>query len=135
MKRTILLIFLHTLAYANEQNGSFIDSAHHLEWQDSVDVEREEKWVMSKSYCKSLRLLGYNDWRLPTIKELQSIIEIVQTPKQNEKFQYGTSSAYWTSEEYKEDKLNAWAIYMHTGHLFWNDKCDTASIRCVRDKF
>jgi len=131
MKKIIVFICLHTLIFASEQSGSFIDVKHHLEWQDTADVEKEEKWAMSKSYCHSLKLLGYNDWHLPTIEELKTIIETVQTKK----FNYGTSSAYWTSEDDKKDYINAWAIYMQTGHLFSNDKCDIINTRCVRNNF
>lgn len=132
MKALTILILLYTLVFAK---GSLIDTKNHLEWQDSPAVEKETKWSMAGSYCKSLRYLNHNDWRLPNIDELKTIINIVQNPKQDRKFQYGTTSAYWTSEEYKEDTLNAWAIYMQTAHQFWNDKCDTAYIRCVRYKY
>lgn len=132
MKTITALILLYTMSFAK---GSFVDTKNHLEWQDSPNVEKETKWAMAGSSCESLRYLGHNDWRLPSIDELKSIIEIVQHPEQNKKFKYGTTSAYWTSQEYKKDRLNAWAIYMQTAHLFWNDKCDTAHIRCVRDKF
>ena len=135
MKKIIVLIFLSTLAFSSEQSGSYIDSKKHLEWQDSVNVEKEQKWVMATRYCKALNYLGHNDWRLPTRNELQTIVDVVQNPKPSKKFQHGTTTEYWTSEEYKQDKLNAWAIYMQTGHHFWSDKCDTAYVRCVRDKY
>jgi hypothetical protein len=132
MKILTTIMFLYVLSFAK---GSFVDTKNHLEWQDSPNVEKETKWVMATRYCKALNYLGHNDWRLPSIDELKTIIDIVQSPKANKKFQYGTTSAYWTGQEYKKDTLNAWAIYMQTAHLFWNDKCDTAYVRCVRDKY
>lgn len=132
MKIITILLFIYTFSFAQ---GSFIDKENHLQWQDSPDVEKEEKWAMSKKYCKTLHYLGYNDWRLPTIAELKTITDVVQHPKPGKKFEYGTEAGYWSSEEYEEDDLNAWAVYMQTAHLFWDDKCEDAYRRCVRNKF
>ena len=132
MKILTTLMFLYALSFAK---GSFVDTKNHLEWQDNHEVEKETKWAMAKSYCKSLRYLGHNDWRLPTVDELKTITDMVQHPTKGKSFDFGTKRAYWTSEEYKQDRLNAWAIYMETNHKFWNDKCDTAYVRCVRDKY
>ena len=38
-------------------------SLNDLEWEDAV------------SYCKNLTELGYNDWRLPTVNELRTLIQ------------------------------------------------------------
>ena len=135
MKKIAVLILSCSFAFAGGQSGSFIDTKHNLEWQDTAHVEEEEKWAMSQSYCRSLNLLGHKDWRLPTIEELKTIIEIVRDPKEGRRFDYGTTQAYWTSQEDEEDDVNAWAIYMKTAHLFSNDKCDTANMRCVRSRF
>ena len=135
MKKIAVLICLYSFAFAGEQSQSFIDTKHHLEWQDTAAVETEEKWAMSGAYCRSLKLLGHNDWRLPTREELKTIVEIVQNPKKDRRFNYGTTEGYWTSEEDKGDDVNAWAIYMKTGHLFSTDKCDIANRRCVRNRF
>ena len=134
MKNIIFLLFLSSLSLAVQQ--SFIDKEHHLEWQDTKSAqEKEEKWSMSNSYCHSLKLLDHHDWRLPTIEELQTIVSISQNPKDDKKFNYSNESDYWTSEEFKEDDADAWAIHMGTGHLFHNDKCETANVRCVRNSF
>ncbi|WP_345980292.1 DUF1566 domain-containing protein [Sulfurimonas sp. HSL3-2] len=135
MKKIAVLICLYSLAFAGGQSESYIDAKHHLEWQDTAAVENELKWAMSGAYCRSLKLLGQNDWRLPTREELKTIIKMVQTPQEGRRFHYGTTEGYWTSEEDTQDDVNAWAIYMKTGHLFSSDKCDTANMRCVRTSF
>lgn len=132
MKTLLFFIFVSSL-FAQEQ--TFVDKEHHLEWQDTLSTqEKEEKWSMSRSYCGSLKLAGHRDWRLPTIAELHTIISIVQNPSEKRKFQYSNENDYWTSEEYKEDDTEAWAIHIQSGHLFHNDKCDTSHVRCVRSR-
>ena len=132
MKKLVLFLYLYSFIYANEQEQTLVDTKNHLEWQDTLAVEKEEKWAMLNRYCHSLHLLGHNDWRAPTVSELKTII----TMGELKLFHYGESADYWTSEEDKnEDGINAWAIYMPNGHLFSNDKCETAYMRCVRTKF
>jgi hypothetical protein len=134
MKQLLAFLFLSLALFANEE--SFIDKSTHLEWQDTLSTEeKDEKWSMSKSYCRSLKLGGYRDWRLPSISELQTIISVVQNPTDERKFRNSNENDYWTSEEFKEDDADAWAIHMRSGHLFHNDKCETSHVRCVRTKF
>jgi ABC-type uncharacterized transport system substrate-binding protein len=131
----ILSLFIFSFSlFAHEQ--SFMDHKNHLQWQDTLSAqEKEEKWSMSNSYCRSLKLETKQDWRLPTIKELQTIISVVQNPSDEKKFHYSDENDYWTSEEFKEDDADAWAIHMGSGHLFHNDKCESAHVRCVRTLF
>ncbi|MFK5947761.1 MAG: helicase-related protein, partial [Methylococcales bacterium] len=56
------------------------------------------KWAMAKSYCSSLFLSGYDDWRLPTKKELILLVPDVKKGK----LSYGTGGSYWTSQEFEE---------------------------------
>jgi len=48
------------------------DSSSGLIWQN--DSACCYNWKNSKSYCKNLNWGGYNDWRLPSISELRSLI-------------------------------------------------------------
>ena len=131
MKLFFFLLFIFQFSYANDQ--TFIDKQSHLQWQDSSSAEeKEDKWAMSGSYCRTLNLGGYRDWRLPSIAELQTLVPVAQGKISGKKLQHNSLSDYWTNEEYKEDDTNAWEIYMGTGHHFFNDKCETAHVRCVR---
>ena len=37
-------------------------------------------WEQALSYCENLSLGGRDDWRLPTAKELQSIVDYSRSP-------------------------------------------------------
>jgi hypothetical protein len=60
--------------FVNNGNGTVIDRASDLMWQQADDG-RTRNWEQALSYCANLKLAGHNDWRLPNVKELQSIVD------------------------------------------------------------
>jgi len=129
MRLLIILTVLFFSLAASQNRDSFVDKKNNLQWEDTIHTEENDiKWAMAKSYCSSLFLDGYDDWRLPTKKELILLVPFVK----EHKLSYGTLGSYWSSQEYEEDDLNAWAVYLDTAHAFDDDKCNTASVRCVR---
>jgi len=57
-------------------DGTVTDTDTGLMWQEetAVDVSDAFSWAAAVSYCEDLELGGYGDWRIPTINELESII-------------------------------------------------------------
>ncbi len=51
------------------------DSGAGMNWQDAL------AWVQTKN---AARTLGYNDWRMPDAKELQSLVDYTRAPKATE---------------------------------------------------
>ena len=70
-------------AYVDNGNGTVTDAVTGLIWQRTTDsngdgdIKADDKmtWSAACSYCDALALAGYPDWRLPTIKELYSLID------------------------------------------------------------
>ncbi len=54
-------------------DGVWHDSTSNLIWQNPPDPEMMH-YYKAKRYCNSLTLGGFNDWSLPTISELRSLI-------------------------------------------------------------
>jgi len=110
------------------------DNVTKLQWQDNEDTKTIEKnWEDAKSYCSSLSLGGYNDWRLPTRKELKSIVDYGKhDPTIDSTFVNVTSCGYWTSIIYASDSSYAWFVVFYDGIDFWISKMEELSIRCVR---
>jgi len=69
-------------SYKNNGNGTITDNITGLMWTKSPDlngdglINYQDKLTYNESvnYTKSLNIAGFNDWRLPTIKELYSLI-------------------------------------------------------------
>jgi len=51
----------------------WLDASTNLMWQ--VDWFSPIPWGGSVEYCEMLKLADYNDWRLPTIAELRSLVQ------------------------------------------------------------
>ena len=61
-------------AFVINDNGTVTDQNTGLIWQQQDDgIGRN--WQDSLAYCEDLELAGQTDWRLPNIKELQSIVD------------------------------------------------------------
>lgn len=128
MKFFLLLFFtlLDISLFANEKG--VVDTNEHLEWQDNVE-HPQLKWKLARGYCSQMRLNNFNDWRLPTKKEL---VDLSKETKYKKRFEYLGSSVYWSSNDDPKDDLNAVTIYSGNGFVSTSDKCDKFAVICVR---
>ena len=60
------------MAYEDNGDGTITDLNTGLMWQQ-VPSSDDFSWQDAVDYCTSLELAGYDDWRMPSLKELYSI--------------------------------------------------------------
>jgi len=63
----------------DNENGTISDIATGMMWQQADSGEGMD-WPSALGYCEALELGGYDDWRLPNAKELQSIVDYGRSP-------------------------------------------------------
>ena len=121
--------------FKNNGDGTVTDLATGLMWQRQDDDNTRE-WTAAVSYCQGLDLGGKTDWRLPTIKELQSIVDTsVNEPGptiDSGAFPGTSSSDYWSATNYGGDSSFAWDIEFSNGRLALDLKGLSLYVRCVR---
>ena len=61
-------------SYVDNGNSTVTDLNTGLTWMKST-TSQEMTWAQAVSYASTAVIGGYSDWRLPTIKELYSLIE------------------------------------------------------------
>lgn len=65
--------------FHDNNDGTVSDKATALMWQ-KADDDVALDWKSALEYAASSELAGYSDWRLPSIKELQSIVDYNRGP-------------------------------------------------------
>ncbi len=60
--------------FVDNRDGTVTDNMSGLTWQQRDDG-RTRNWEQALAYCEGLNLAGHRDWRLPNVKELQSIVD------------------------------------------------------------
>ena len=131
--RIIFLIMISvSLSLASDV---LIDSKTGLMWQDNSATKYTKKdWQGALVFCKELRLAGHDDWRLPIVEELESIIAISQNdPAIKNGFKnVGDSGYYWSSSAHESDEAFAWMMNFKRGYEYINYKTYKRYVRCVR---
>jgi len=61
--------------YRDNGDGTVSDLNTGLIWQQKPDLEKKSTYAEAVAGAPTFRLAGYDDWRLPTIKELYSLID------------------------------------------------------------
>lgn len=67
-------------AFVAQNDGTIADKATGLTWQQA-DSKKAMNWQDALGYCENLNLGGRTDWRLPSVKELQSIVDYTRSPQ------------------------------------------------------
>jgi hypothetical protein len=65
--------------FVDNRDGTVTDLATGLMWQQD-DSGTTQNWARALAYAEALDLAGHRDWRLPTAKELQSIVDYTRSP-------------------------------------------------------
>jgi len=86
------------------------DSGRGMNWQDAL------AWVQQKN---KERYLGHNDWRMPTVKELQSIVDYTRSPDttQSPAIDPLFKCTCITNEGHKIDYPFYWSGTTHAGFM------------------
>ena len=133
------LLFISSLTASNflKSDNIVIDLKKNLMWQDDIEATQyTETWGMAKEYCKSLTLSGYTDWKLPTIKELQTIVNIKKKGLAiDAQFKYTQPSSYWSNTQDITNRSYAWYVGFKTGATFKDSKDYECYVRCIRTRF
>jgi hypothetical protein len=113
--------------FVDNGDGTVTDTCTNLMWQkDTADVSGDGQidppgdslaWCNAVSHCDALEFAGYDDWRLPNIKELQSIVDYGRNDPCIDPVFETLGQYYWSSTTMTETPDNAWGVGFTTGYV------------------
>lgn len=120
--------------FTNNGDGTILDNLTNLVWQ-RVPYTDSVTWENALVYADSLTLAGYIDWRLPNIKELQSITDeqLVNPGVDTSFFKVLNNKKYWSSSSMqRKDSVKAWYLQTQYGITTYDFKTARDLLLCVR---
>ncbi len=117
-----------------EQEKTVYDNNTFLEWQSNVsDVKYHHAGAVS--YCDSLSYGGYDDWRLPSVKELLTIIDYSKNGIMiDENYFTDTPASYlWADKESLASANYFWSVNLPDGMVAANYYDSEYNVKCVRN--
>ncbi|MCB1306545.1 MAG: DUF1566 domain-containing protein [Leptospiraceae bacterium] len=110
--------------FTNNGNGTITDNATGLTWQQG-DSGTSRTFDQALTYCEGLSLGGSSNWRVPNIKELQSILDYSRAPDYTGSAAINSifNATSFTNEEGITDYATYWSSTTHVA-------CDNASSTC-----
>ena len=119
--------------FSDTGDGTIRDNVTGLIWLKNANCFGAKTWDEALAACSQLADgdcglkdgTSTGDWRLPTVKDLQSLIDFNHydpaLPKRHP-FTDVQSSAYWSATEYVNDDNYAWHVYSYFGGVTTNIK-------------
>ncbi|MGZ6220206.1 MAG: Lcl C-terminal domain-containing protein [Syntrophales bacterium] len=83
--------------FVDNGDGTVTDTRRNLMWQKG-DNGKEVSFEEAENYCKSLRLGGYADWRLPNPDERDTPLVIELMMRRHSRDVYAFFDLYWSSD-------------------------------------
>jgi hypothetical protein len=119
--------------FTDNGNGTITDNFTGLIWQ-KIQPVNSMTWEEALLYASALSLAGKTDWRLPNIKEIQSLNdEKLFKPSFNKSYFTAVSSGnFWSSTTMSNTSAKAWDINVDYGIVSYNDKSVKENVLCVR---
>ena len=120
---------------AKQDSPTWKDPKTALEWQR--ESPGEMTWQKAQEYAESLPLDGKNDWRLPTLAELESLLDRTRAradgrPPIREEVPFRDNLSYWSSTTFERHTKTAWIVMFDGAYVLSYYKSNLYHVRCVR---
>jgi hypothetical protein len=128
--------------FTDNGDGTVTDNLTGLMWAKAATLNQGRMaWNDAIDYVNNLTL-GLNgcgtsntDWRLPNVKEYQSLIDFSNynpALPTGHPFTFVPLFGYWSSSTYTNDTNYAWVVFMYNGDVLSGDKTLTGYVWAVR---
>ena len=123
--------------FVDNGDGTVTDNCTGLMWQkdtaDTNGIGNTLPWCDAIAYCDNLSFAGHEDWRLPNVRELQSIVDYGRHDPAIDPVFGALPSFYWSSTSFADDPFRAWDIRIDIAFFNNDSKQEPALVRAVRN--
>lgn len=121
--------------FTDNGDSTITDNLTNLIWQ-KFPVTTSKIWEQALTHAENLTLANAIDWRLPNIKELQSLNDesMVQPSVTTPYFQNVGVKKYWSSTTLPNQTTKAWYWDTQFGITTYDVKTNSNFVICVRTK-
>jgi hypothetical protein len=121
--------------FTDNGDSTITDNLTNLIWQ-KFPFTTSKTWEQALTYAENLILANAIDWRLPNIKELQSLNDeaVVQPSVTTPHFQNVGVKKYWSSTTLPNQTTKAWYWDTQFGITTYDVKTNSNFVICVRTK-
>src|SRR6478736_8064695 len=112
------------MGYKDLGDGTVLDGVTGLVWQQKEGGTFDA--AGAGPYCAGLDLAGYQNWRLPTVIELVSLLDFEHSPKINPTYFPGTTNGVFRSSQ------RSWNVSFSDGGTGFSNETLKLPVRCVR---
>ena len=124
--------------FIDNDDGTVTDNCTGLMWQkDTGNDGNALPWCAALAYCDNLSLGGglvaWDDWRLPNVRELQSIVDYGRFKPSIDPVFDALPSFYWSSTSNAGFPDVTWLVQFGYGSIIYDDKdVNNGHVRAVR---
>jgi hypothetical protein len=115
--------------FVDNGDGTVTDTG--LTWQQETAPDMYT-WAEALQYCEGLELGGETDWRLPNVRELESIVDFGRYNPAIDPVFSAESSWYWSSSSSVGGPSRAWHVSFTDGRVSHGGKDGACYVRAVR---
>ena len=136
----LIIIFIYTgcgesssAVVSSKKSEFLVDDTTNLIWIDDCSTNTITKTLsQAQDYCDNLSVGENSDWRVPSLKELFTIVDVKShNPSIKDNFKYTTPLAYWSSDSYPLDNTIGMGVNFYDGSDGLSNKDTPRYIRCV----
>ena len=122
--------------FTDNGDGTIKDNYTGLTWQ-KIQSSNTMTWEEALAYASTLSLGGKTDWKVPNVKELQSLNDekLMKPSFNNGYFTNVSSGNFWSSTSMYLSPGIAWDINVDYGIVSYDDKTLKQNVLCVRGGF
>ena len=127
---TIPLLLVTTL----NAKDVILDTTTSLLWQDApINEDALVTYKEAQNYCKFLTIEKYKNFRLPTLHELQTLVDYKNyKPAILNGFKHVESTTYWTSTVFADAHDERWTVDFEKGSRSVKATYYDRHFRCVQ---